>query len=75
MKWQDHRRITEIVCRVLDVPTNITSKLLETVILPDKQPDYIYYYRKGKVRRKRVSHHDRQALDVAWMYLKKARLK
>ena len=73
MRWRDHQRIVRAVCRILNIPENVTKNLVESVVTPDKNPDYYYYYQKGRLRRRRIPHHSPQALKTAWNYIEQAR--
>lgn len=71
MKWKTHRQITRMVCSRFSTHQ---EEIAEASTLPDKEPDYVYRagYR-GRVYRTRVAHHGREAMDMAFSYLKKAR--
>jgi len=75
LKWRTHMAITRAVCSKLGI--QVAKEIANASVLPDKDPDYVYRVRWGKkrarVRRGRVSHHGREALDLAFNYLKKAR--
>jgi len=71
LKWSDHKRITYAICRYYGLAE--ADLIADASILPDKDPDYYYVYRKGKVRRRRVRHHDSMAIRIAFNYLKQAR--
>ncbi len=73
MKWSDHRRITEYVCKSYGLDFEITKKVVEASILPDIEPDYIWVKGKRRVYKKRVSHHSLEGLRVGLRYLKLAR--
>jgi len=67
MKWETHKAITRTVCHKLGIKS--AEKIANASILPDKYPDFIY----SKKKRVKVTHHDREALELAFEYLKKAR--
>lgn len=71
MRWNTHRRITLEVCRYYGLQN--AREIAEASILPDKQPDYYWVYRRRRARRRRVPHHDAYAVDFAFKYLKEAR--
>ncbi|AIG98422.1 hypothetical protein AFULGI_00016630 [Archaeoglobus fulgidus DSM 8774] len=70
MKWRTHKAITRTVCSKLGIQA---EEIANASVLPDKEPDYIYRAGRRRVYRVRAPHHGREALDLAFNYLKRAR--
>jgi len=64
MKRETHVAITRKVCSNFCTQDQ-TEEIANASVLPDSEPDYI--------RGSRVSHHGREAIDMAFDYLKSAR--
>lgn len=70
MKWRDHVRITSTICKMFKIDCERVAQL-STV--PDKDPDFVLVYRKGKTYKRRLRHHDPEAVPQTIRYLKSAR--
>jgi len=71
VKWKDHKRITFKVCEHFGLDN--AHEIADASLLPDTDPDYVWDYSKKRIYKRRIPHHEKEAIKMAFNHLKRAR--